>query len=74
MSLSGSKHQTRTLGHAGKCLVYLGFVVFLFCPGTQFVAQAGLELKELASLYSGALGLKVSATIPSAGKCFITSN
>jgi hypothetical protein len=34
------------------------------CPGTHFVDQAGLELKNLPASASRVLGLKVCATVP----------
>ena len=60
------------------CFVLFCFVfvfVFVFrdrvslcspgCPGTHFVDQAGLELRNLPASASGVLGLKVCATTPS---------
>jgi hypothetical protein len=34
------------------------------CPGTHFVDQAGLELRNPPASASGVLGLKVCATTP----------
>jgi hypothetical protein len=34
------------------------------CPGTHFVDQAGLELRNLPASASWVLGLKVCATTP----------
>jgi hypothetical protein len=34
------------------------------CPGTHFVEQAGLELRNLPASASQVLGLKVCATMP----------
>jgi hypothetical protein len=34
------------------------------CPGTHFVVQAGLELRNLPTSASRVLGLKVCATMP----------
>jgi hypothetical protein len=55
-------------------LVELKFFVFVFgdrvslyspgCPGTHFVDQAGLELRNLPASASRVLGLKVYATTP----------
>jgi len=35
------------------------------CPGTHFVDQAGLELRNLPASASGVLGLKACTTMPS---------
>jgi hypothetical protein len=53
-------------------LFFLCFVLFVFrdrvslyspyCPGTHFVDQAGLELRNLPASASQMLGLKVCAT------------
>jgi hypothetical protein len=45
------------------------FSVILGCPGTHFVDQAGLGLRNLPASVSGVLGLKVFATTP--GKLLI---
>jgi hypothetical protein len=66
--------------HAGKTLFllfvcFLGFFWFLVfrdrvslyspgCPGTHFVDQAGLELRNLPASTSRVLGLKACATMP----------
>jgi hypothetical protein len=59
------------------CFVLFCFVLFCFvfqdrvslyspgCPGTHFVDQAGLELRNLPASASRVLGLKVCATTPS---------
>ena len=56
------------------CFVLFCFVLFVFpdrvslyspgCPGTHFVDQAGLELRNLPASASGVLGLKACATTP----------
>jgi hypothetical protein len=58
------------------CFVLFYFVLFCFvfqdkvslcspgCPGTHFVDQAGLELRNLSASASQVLGLKVCATMP----------
>jgi hypothetical protein len=43
----------------------------LGCPGTHFVEQAGLELRNLSASVSQVLGLKVCATMPSFNKHFL---
>jgi hypothetical protein len=40
------------------------------CPGTQFVDQAGLELRNLPASASQVLGLKACATTPGPAFCF----
>jgi hypothetical protein len=55
-------------------VVFCLFVCFVFqdrvflyspgCPGTHFVDQAGLELRNLPASASQALGLKACATTP----------
>jgi hypothetical protein len=40
------------------------------CPGTHFVDQAGLELRNLPASASRVLGLKACATTP--GFCLLT--
>jgi hypothetical protein len=42
-----------------------GFSVYPGCPGTHFVYQAGLKLRNLPASASQMLGLKVCATTPS---------
>jgi hypothetical protein len=37
------------------------------CPGTHFVDQAGLELRNLPASASQVLGLKACATLPGSG-------
>jgi hypothetical protein len=47
--------------------IYLGDRVSLYspgCPGTHFVDQAGLELRNPPASASRALGLKACATTP----------
>jgi hypothetical protein len=47
--------------------VFRGKQVSLYspgCPGTHFVEQAGLELRNLLASASRVLGLKVCATMP----------
>jgi hypothetical protein len=39
------------------------------CPGTHFVDQAGLELRNLPASASGVLGLKACATMPGITSC-----
>jgi hypothetical protein len=61
--------------------VVVGFFVFVFvdrvslyspgCPGTHFVDQAGLELRDLPASASQVLGLKVCATTPSTQILFL---
>jgi hypothetical protein len=54
------------------CLFVLFFVFFrdrvslcsLGCPGTHFVDQAGLDLRDPPASASQVLGLKVCATMP----------
>jgi hypothetical protein len=41
-----------------------GFLCSPGCPGTHFVDQAGLELRNLPASASQVLGLKVCATTP----------
>jgi hypothetical protein len=41
------------------------------CPGTHFVDQAGLELRNLPASASGVLGLKACATTPSSHWFFV---
>jgi hypothetical protein len=41
------------------------------CPGTHFVDQAGLELRNPPASASQVLGLKASAITPSKGKLLI---
>jgi hypothetical protein len=64
-----------TVGILFVCLFVLFFVfVFVFqdrvslyspgCPGTHFVDQAGLELRNPPASASQVLGLKVCATTP----------
>jgi hypothetical protein len=58
----------------GKVFFFGGGVVFVFrdrvslyslgCPGTHFVDQAGLQLKNLPVSASQVLGLKACATTP----------
>jgi hypothetical protein len=46
---------------------FFGDKVFLYspgCPGTHFVDQAGLELRDLSAFASQVLGLKACATTP----------
>jgi hypothetical protein len=45
----------------------------LGCPGTHFVDQAGLELRNPPASASPVLGLKACATTPSAGMLFDVS-
>jgi hypothetical protein len=40
-----------------------GFSEYLICPGTHFVDQAGLELRNLPASASQVLGLKAWATM-----------
>jgi hypothetical protein len=57
-----------------KGLLVFCFVLFVFrdrvslcspgCPGTHFVDQAGLKLRNPPASASGVLGLKAFATIP----------
>jgi hypothetical protein len=58
--------------HFFVCLVFLFFVfldrVSLYspgCPGTHFVNQAGLELRNPPASTSRVLGLKACTTMPS---------
>jgi hypothetical protein len=48
------------------CFVYFeaGFLCSPGCPGTHFVDQAGLELRNLPASASRVLGLKACATMP----------
>jgi hypothetical protein len=48
------------------CLFFLrqGFSVYLSCPGTHSVDQAGLELRNSPASASQVLGLKACATMP----------
>jgi hypothetical protein len=60
-------------------VVFVCFVLFCFvfqdrvslyspgCPGTHFVDQAGLELRNLPASASWVLGLKVCAARPGSG-------
>jgi hypothetical protein len=62
-------------------LVFVLFCLFVFvfqdrvslcssgCPGTHFVDQADLELRNLPASASPALGLKACATMPSLLLC-----
>jgi hypothetical protein len=43
------------------------------CPGTHFVDQAGLELRNLPASASWVLGVKACATTPGSFSCFISS-
>jgi hypothetical protein len=60
--------------------IYLSIYLFIYlvfrdsvslyspgCPGTHFVDQAGLELRNLPASVSQVLGLKACATMP--GQC-----
>ena len=40
------------------------------CPGTHFVDQAGLELRNLPAFVSQVLGLKACATMPGSSLSF----
>jgi hypothetical protein len=42
--------------------IFLGFSVYPGCPGTHFVDQAGLKLRNLPASASQVLGLKACAT------------
>jgi hypothetical protein len=48
------------------CFVFRGRVSLYSpgCPGTHFVDQAGLELRNPPASASGVLGLKACATMP----------
>jgi hypothetical protein len=58
-----------------KCFFFFVFgdslsLCSLGCPGTYFVDQAGLELRNPPASASQVLGLKACATTPSIAKCF----
>jgi hypothetical protein len=54
------------------CFFETGFLYSPGCPGTHFVDQAGLELRNPPASASRVLGLKACATMP--GQCFYYSN
>jgi hypothetical protein len=43
------------------------------CPGTHFVDQAGLELRNLPAFASRVLGLKACATTPGSKQAFLAT-
>jgi hypothetical protein len=47
------------------CFFETGFLYSPGCPGTHFVDQAGLELRNTPASASQVLGLKACATTPS---------
>jgi hypothetical protein len=51
-----------------------GFLCSPGCPGTHFVDQAGLELRNPPASASRVLGLKVCATTPSLFRCSLSTN
>jgi hypothetical protein len=51
-----------------------GFLCGPGCPGTHFVDQAGLELRNPLASASRVLGLKAYATVPSSVLCFIVQH
>jgi hypothetical protein len=71
-------------GHRFRVQPFLFFFFFFFllvfrdrvslcspgCPGTHFVDQAGLELRNPPASASRVLGLKVCATTPGSGSAF----
>jgi hypothetical protein len=62
----------RLLGFCFFCCCFSRGRVSLYssgCPGTHFVDQAGLELRNLPASASWVLGLKVCATMP--GSVFV---
>jgi hypothetical protein len=69
----GGKHSIGPVCSSGVCLFVCLFVLFFWgrvslyspdCPGTHFVDQAGLELRNLPASASEVLGLKECATTP----------
>jgi hypothetical protein len=66
------------------CFLFFRFVLFCFgdrvslyspdCPGTHFVDQAGLELRNLPASASRVLGLKACATTPGKILIFVLSS
>jgi hypothetical protein len=50
--------------------VETGFLSSPGCPGTHFVDQAGLELRNLPASASRVLGLKACATTPGFNSIF----
>jgi hypothetical protein len=64
----GSPTCTATVYSFFACFCFLfsrqGFSCSPGCPGTHFVDQAGLELRNLPASASQVLGLKACATMP----------
>jgi hypothetical protein len=86
--LRGKKKQLSSISVLAWSLIsfcFLGFVcLFVFqdrvslyspgCPGTHFVDQAGLELRNLPASASRVLGLKVCTTTPGLATHFCAPN